>query len=226
MTETSGAKLANPKHLRMMIYGPPGCGKTTFAASFPGAVVLDCERGSLYVDCRRIEVGSWSAFREGVRSVVGSQGKPNRAEMVVVDSLDRLRDLAIAELGTPKNIRDWGRINGEIRTQINILMNLPDTGCILTSWARSVHLDPAGTPYPLGAEPPREAPRATYPSASGAAWSHAERWVDTVLFVTPYRIMGPGRDWYHKDRTGKIRQCELGYDAFRRLFLPAKEVVQ
>ena len=226
MTETQGAKLANPRHLRMMIYGPPGCGKTTFAASFPGALIIDCERGSHFLDCRRIDVSSWGQFKEAVRSVVGMQGKPGRPETVCVDSLDRLRDLVIAEKGRPKNIREWGAVNDELRTQINILMNLPDTGCILTSWARSVHLDPAGTPYPIGVEPPRDAPRATYPTASGASWNQAERWVDTVLFVMPYRVMGPGRDWYHKDRTGKIRACELTYDAFRRLFVPAKEVPQ
>lgn len=71
--------------LRVLVYGSEGIGKTTFASSFPDAVILDTEGGSHFLDVARADIKDWQSLMVAVRGlVVDQQGFGT----VVLDSAD------------------------------------------------------------------------------------------------------------------------------------------
>lgn len=94
--------LGIPKDFTMIVFGPPKVGKTTFGASWPNSLLVECEpRGADYVECRKVDINSLSDLRE-VYMVLKND---NVFETVVIDSLDRvaywIEEAICAELGIP-----------------------------------------------------------------------------------------------------------------------------
>jgi hypothetical protein len=77
---------ATPMPPKGIIYGSPGVGKTTFGASAPGALILDCEHGANMVACARTpHLKSWPA-QLAVLNALANEDHPYG--VVVVDTLD------------------------------------------------------------------------------------------------------------------------------------------
>jgi predicted ATP-dependent serine protease len=55
-------KQAKPAKVRMLLYGEPGCGKTTFCLQFPRATFIDCEGGANLRDYTRVLEQSGSEY--------------------------------------------------------------------------------------------------------------------------------------------------------------------
>jgi hypothetical protein len=69
-----------------IIYGSPGVGKTTFGASAPGALIVDCEHGANMTRCARTpHLKTWPA-QLAVLSALATEDHPYG--VVVVDTLD------------------------------------------------------------------------------------------------------------------------------------------
>lgn len=67
----------------IILYGPPGVGKTTLATRAPNPIVLDLESGSHYIDCARVSVDSYERILDFAKWVVGEK----EIKTVVIDSL-------------------------------------------------------------------------------------------------------------------------------------------
>ena len=95
-----------PKDLSLIVFGPPKCGKTTFGASFPNSITLECESGGAkYIKCRKLDIGSLAELRQAWNLL-----KDNAEyETIVLDSLDRvaqwIEEEICQEMGL-KNIMD------------------------------------------------------------------------------------------------------------------------
>lgn len=78
-----------PAPPKMIVYGTPGVGKTTFAAG-AGALLLDCENGAGAVPylTRTPYLRSWPEIRGWLREL--SSGPPEGLEAVAIDTLDWL----------------------------------------------------------------------------------------------------------------------------------------
>jgi hypothetical protein len=73
---------------RRIIYGPAGCGKSTFGCSEPGAMALDYEDGVAYLGVDRVRgPKTWDESLALVREACGG---PGDHKAVVVDTVDRL----------------------------------------------------------------------------------------------------------------------------------------
>ena len=59
MFEISSGSMQKP--LKMVIYGPEGIGKSTFAAQAPGALFIDTEGSTVHMDVRRLPTPQSSA---------------------------------------------------------------------------------------------------------------------------------------------------------------------
>jgi hypothetical protein len=78
-------RLNTPKGL---LYGPPGSGKTTFGATTPAPILIDCENGAGHVECAKTPyLSTWGEIKPWLDALA----KENHDfKTVVVDSIDWL----------------------------------------------------------------------------------------------------------------------------------------
>lgn len=116
----------------MMVYGMGGVGKTTFGATAPKPLLVDCENGAKYFGLRGIDVdvakvGSWSDL-EGIFDVA----KSGEYETIVIDPvgelMEKLKRYMIAKAdrklvqadGSP-SMAGWGWLKDTMRATIKTL---------------------------------------------------------------------------------------------------------
>jgi DNA polymerase III delta prime subunit len=94
---------------RVLIYGPPGFGKTSLAAEFPNPVIMDIERGvpaELAITTLGDDVDSWESVMEALTALYTQE---HDFKTLIVDSLDRLEVFAqrhVCKLNKWANIED------------------------------------------------------------------------------------------------------------------------
>lgn len=103
--------------VRATIYGPEGVGKTTLAAQFPDALILDTEDGSRHLDVARVSCADFAAL-EGAMHDLHRDAHGFRT--VVIDSADwaerSLIDSIVRAAGK-KSIEDFGFGKGYVMVQ-------------------------------------------------------------------------------------------------------------
>src|SRR5690348_9978530 len=73
--------------IRLIVHGPPGVGKSTFAAGSPDHVIIDVERRTGHIPVNaRFEPKSW----EETLQFIGEVYTGKQFKTVVVDTLDHL----------------------------------------------------------------------------------------------------------------------------------------
>jgi len=82
---------------RIVLYGDPGIGKSTFAASAPNAVFLPTEDGLRRIDCARLPMAK--SYAEFVNSLGQVAAGEHGYDTLAVDSLGWLQRLIQAEVG-------------------------------------------------------------------------------------------------------------------------------
>lgn len=81
---------------RILIYGPPGLGKTSLAASFPKPVLLKVEDGvPAGVDIASFDITSFDGVMEAISALYSEE---HDFKTVILDTLDRLEPLLWAKL--------------------------------------------------------------------------------------------------------------------------------
>lgn len=96
---------------RIVLYGPPKIGKTTFAADIEGAIVLDVEGGSGALNVARIEKEKLPTFTEVIAAVEALYVQQHPFSTVVIDSADWLEALIFQQVAAEhgkKSIEDIG----------------------------------------------------------------------------------------------------------------------
>lgn len=106
------------KPFRVVIYGPEGIGKSVFAASAPGSIIIDIEGGTSFIDCARTpRVESFTDCMKYV-DAFGTEDHPYKT--VAIDTMDALEPLVwkhtIAKANNPKiqTIEDFGYGKGYV----------------------------------------------------------------------------------------------------------------
>lgn len=93
---------ARPRRQKTVLYGQHGIGKTTMAARWPGAVLIDLEDGSGNYDVRRMtRPTTWLELLQAVGWAARNLGD---GETVVVDSLDCAERLCERHVLAQKNM--------------------------------------------------------------------------------------------------------------------------
>lgn len=106
-------KLTKPQ--KVVVYGPEGVGKSTFAAQFPDAVFIDTEDSTVNMDVARFpRPSSWAMLLQQIDYV---KSNPNICKTLIIDTADwaeRLCSEHICSKSNVKGIEDFGYGKGYI----------------------------------------------------------------------------------------------------------------
>lgn len=85
-------KVAQPP--RIMVFGPPGVGKSTFAAGAPDPLFVDAERRTAHIDCARVQPENW----DELLALLGEVIKTKPCKTLVLDTLDHIEQMLWADI--------------------------------------------------------------------------------------------------------------------------------
>ena len=129
---------------RIVIYGPSGIGKSTFASQFPDPVFIDTEGSTAELDVARTPMpSSWSMLLEQVRYV---RDTSDICKTLVIDTADWAKRLCVAHVCSERklaSIEDAGYGKGftylaeEYGRLLNLLTEVNDRGLTIVLTAHS-----------------------------------------------------------------------------------------
>ena len=129
---------------KVVVYGPEGIGKTTFAAHFPDPLFIDTEGSTKRLDVARLDKPtSWTMLKNQI--VFVRDNKP--CKTLVIDTIDWAEQLCIDDicaLHDKKGIEDFGYGNGYVYEKeefgrfLNLLEEVVERGInvVLTAHAQ------------------------------------------------------------------------------------------
>ena len=132
------------KALKVVVYGPEGIGKSTFASHFPNPVFIDTEGSTNGMNIDRTpKPTSWEVLNSYVRELAGSK----KYKTIVIDTIDWAEQLclnAICDKYNKTGIEDFGYGNGYVYEReefgrfLNLLQDVVDSGInvVLTAHAQ------------------------------------------------------------------------------------------
>lgn len=133
------------KAKKVVIYGPEGIGKSTFASRFPDPVFIDTEGSTNDMDVARLpRPTSWIMLLEELQYV---EKNPGVCKTLVIDTIDWAEQLCVEHICEKHNksgIEDFGYGNGYVYTKeefgrfLNKLTDVIETGVnvVLTAHAQ------------------------------------------------------------------------------------------
>jgi hypothetical protein len=172
---------------KVVIYGPEGIGKSTFAAEFPAPVFIDTEGSTDNMDVARLDKPtSWTMLNNEIAFI---KANPTEGGTLVIDTIDWAESMAVADVCAQhgkKGIEDfgWGKgytyVQEEIGRFLNSLSDLVDMGInvVLTAHAQIKKFE---QPDELGSYDRYELKLGQKTSSKTAPL--VKEWADMVLFA-------------------------------------------
>lgn len=212
---------------KVVIYGPEGIGKSTFASQFPGAVFIDTEGSTDNMDVSRLnKPSSYTMLKNEIAWV---KANPTCCKTLIIDTIDWAESLIVDDicaLHQKKGIEDFGYGNGyvyvkeELGRFLNSLSELVDLGIniVLTAHAQIRKFE---QPDEMGSYDRWELKLGKKTSSQTAPL--VKEWADMVLFAN-YKTVVMTADNKKKKATGGQRvlytQHHPAWDAKNRHGLP------
>lgn len=172
---------------KVVIYGPEGIGKSTFAAEFPNPVFIDTEGSTDNMDVARLDKPtSWTMLNNEIAFI---KANPTECGTLVIDTIDWAESMAVADVCAQhgkKGIEDfgWGKgytyVQEEVGRFLNGLSDLVDMGInvVLTAHAQIKKFE---QPDELGSYDRYELKLGQKTSSKTAPL--VKEWADMVLFA-------------------------------------------
>lgn len=172
---------------KVVIYGPEGIGKSTFAAEFPNAVFIDTEGSTDNMDVARLDKPtSWTML---INEIAFIKANPTECGTLVIDTIDWAEALAVNYICSQhgkQGIEDfgWGKgytfVQEEMGRFLNSLSDLVDMGInvVLTAHAQIKKFE---QPDEMGSYDRYELKLGKKTSSQTAPL--VKEWADMVLFA-------------------------------------------
>lgn len=231
------------KAKKVVVYGPEGIGKSTFASHFPEPVFIDTEGSTNSMDVARLPVPtSWSMILEEIDYI---KKIPGVCRTLVIDTIDWAENLCVEHVcdkHQKNGIEDFGYGNGYVYVKeefgrfLNRLSDLIDLGInvVLTAHAQMRKFE---QPDELGAYDRWELKLGKKTSSQTSPL--VKEWADILLFCN-YKIhtlavddkgkkkkaVGSGKRvmytshhpcWDAKNRFGLPEECEFDYGVIAKI---------
>jgi phage nucleotide-binding protein len=187
--------------LNVLLYGAPGVGKTTFAATTPKPMILNLEGGEKSIMDQDIDLANCQSI-DDVRDAV-SHAINNGYKTLVFDSLTRYCEMLMDEIvkddkKKKPQIQHWGELNDRIKRMIYSLQK-KDINTVLIAHVKEIEEDGRIVKRPY---------------LNGGLMQSISGIVDVVgyLYVTNRgdRLLSvnPKDNWYAKHRTIKSNRIK------------------
>lgn len=212
---------------RVIIYGPEGIGKSSFAAQFPEPLFIDTEGSTDNMDVARMDKPtSYTMLKNQIAFV---KANPTCCKTLIIDTIDWAESLIVEDVCAQhgkKGIEDFGWGNGytytkeEVGRFLNMLQDLIELGInvVLTAHAQMRKFE---QPDEMGAYDRWELKLGKKTSSQTAPL--VKEWADMVLFAN-YKTVVMTTDTKKKKATGGQRviytQHHPAWDAKNRHGLP------
>lgn len=170
-----------PRPPRMLIYGQPGVGKSTFAAKLPKPIFIDLDRGIDQLRVDRLRTGNWNDTLELLRQIASDPGEYRSIAIDTIDLLEEAATVFVCERGNKQTLGDFGygagyeALGGEWRILLALLEEIQEKGLIICMLAHSVIRT---------ARDPQIGEYDQYTTQlQKKTWSSTNRWCDFVGFA-------------------------------------------
>lgn len=203
MLNISSGRIEKPQ--KVVIYGPEGIGKTTFASKFPDPVFIDTEGSTYHMDVKRTEKPqSWQQLMDQVKQISQSPGicktlvldTADWAEMICTEMVcNKYQKKGIEDFGYGKGYvflqEEFGRLLNALTEVINAGMNV-----VMTAHAKMRKFE---QPDEMGAYDRWEM------KLSKQVAPMVKEWADMVLFANyrTYVVAADDKGKKHKAQGGK-----------------------
>lgn len=209
---------------KVVVYGPEGIGKSTFASKFPNPLFIDTEGGTDYMDVARLpNPKSWTELVNEVNYVMDH---PNICGTLIIDTMDWAEKLAIENLCATKKIpgiedlgygKGYTYVSEDIGKLLNILEQVKNRGINIVVTAHAT-MRKFEQPDELGAYDRWEL------KLSKKSASLVKEWSDMLLFAN-YKTYVTQSDTGKNKVTGGTKRVmytehTATYDAKNRFGLP------
>lgn len=230
---------------KVVVYGPEGIGKSTFASKFPDPVFIDTEGSTKDMDVARFEKAtSWQMLLEQCSYV---RDNPSVCMTLVIDTIDWAEQMCVKQICDKHNkdgIESFGYGNGYVYVKeefgrfLNLLSDVVDAGVnvVLTAHAQIRKFE---QPDEMGAYDRWELKLGKKTSSQTSPL--VKEWADMLLFAN-YKIYSVATDkdgkkhkaqggrrvmytthhacWDAKNRFGLPDECNFDYSVIKDIIEP------
>lgn len=133
------------KAQKVVIYGPEGIGKSTFAAKFPNPLFIDTEGSTNLLDVARLpKPSSWTIMLQMINEV---KNTPGCCKTLIIDTIDWAEQMCVRHICSAydkKGIEDFGYGKGYIYVKeefgrlLNLLSDVTEVGINVVLTAHSL----------------------------------------------------------------------------------------
>lgn len=198
-------KIIKPQ--KVIIYGPEGIGKSTFASQFPKPLFIDTEGSTSHLEVDRLpRPTSWQMLKQYIKDLKGDTMGYHTLVIDTADWAERLCEEAICQSNGKIGIEDFGYGKGytyvkeEFGRLLDSLSDLIDAGMNVVLTAHSI-IRKFELPEETGAYDRYELKLGQ--KAGNQCAALAKEWADMVLFVNYKEIVITTKDNKKKVSGGK-----------------------
>lgn len=198
-------KIIKPQ--KVVIYGPEGIGKSTFAAQFPKPLFIDTEGSTSHLEVDRLpRPTSWQMLKQYIKDLKGDTMGYHTLVIDTADWAERLCEEAVCQSNGKVGIEDFGYGKGYTYVKekfgrlLDSLSDLIDAGMNVVLTAHSI-IRKFELPEETGAYDRYELKLGQ--KAGNQCAALAKEWADMVLFVNYKEIVITTKDNKKKVSGGK-----------------------
>lgn len=218
------------KALRVVVYGPEGIGKSTFASQFPGAVFIDTEGSTNQMDVARFpKPTSWEMLIQEIQQVIYD---PGSVGTLIIDTIDWAQQQCVESVCMKyqqDGIEGFGYGKGysyvyeEFGRMLNLLNDVVDKGTNVVLIAHSV-IRTFTKPDEMGQFDRYE--MKLFNSQKCSITGMVKEWSDLLLFANYETYITEDQKTKKKYASGNKRvmytEHTAAYDAKNRFGMPPK----